>query len=80
VLGGLDTLIFSGGIGQNAPTIRQRICIGLQFLGIEMEETRNMKNQMIISSDTSKVTVLVINTNEELMIARLVCRVLKWSP
>jgi len=45
-----------------------------------MEETRNMKNQMIISSDTSKVTVLVINTNEELMIARLVCRVLKWSP
>jgi acetate kinase len=80
VLGGLDTLIFSGGIGQNAPTIRQRICIGLQFLGIEMEETRNMKNQMIISSDKSKVTVLVINTNEELMIARLVCRVLKWSP
>ena len=72
VLGGLDTLVFSGGIGEHAPEIRSRICRDLQFLGIELEETRNVKNAAIISTDKSKVCVRVMQTNEELMIARLV--------
>jgi acetate kinase len=79
VLGGLDTLVFSGGIGENAPEVRSCICGGLQFLGIELEETKNIKNNAIISTGTSQVTVRVMKTNEELMIARLVCHVLKWT-
>ena len=79
VLGGLDTLIFSGGIGEHSPEIREHICHGLQFLGIELNGTRNLKNETVISTDESNVSVLVINTNEELMIARLVCHVLNYS-
>ena len=79
VLDGLDTLVFSGGIGENAPEVRRCICGGLQFLGIELEETNNIKNDAIISTGTSQVTVRVMKTNEELMIARLVCHVLKWT-
>ncbi len=78
VLGGLDTLVFSGGIGEHTPEIRDRICQGLQFLGIELEETRNAKNGAIISTDKSKVDVRVMKTNEEVMIARLVCQVLNY--
>jgi acetate kinase len=72
VLGGLDTLVFSGGIGENAPKIRGRICDGMKFLGIELDETKNVKNASIISTGTSHVCVRVIHTNEELMIARMV--------
>ncbi len=79
VLGGLDTLVFSGGIGENVPVVRDRICQGLQFLGIELDGGRNLKNETIISKDTSKVCVRVIKTNEELIIVRLVCQVLKYS-
>lgn len=78
-LGGLDTVIFSGGIGANAAEVRERICNGLQFLGIELDETRNVMNQTTISTDKSKVSVRVIQTNEELMIARLVCHVMNYS-
>lgn len=78
-LGGLDTLIFSGGIGENAPEIRDGICRELEFLGIELDETRNIKNETIISTDASSVSVRVIKTNEELMIARLVYQVLNYS-
>ncbi|MEO5562333.1 MAG: acetate/propionate family kinase [Chitinophagaceae bacterium] len=78
VLGGLDTLIFSGGIGENMPEVRNRISRGLQFLGIELDEIRNIKNETIISTDESKVCIRVIKTNEELMIARLVCHVLNY--
>ena len=78
-LGGLDTLVFSGGIGENAPEIRQRICNGLQFLGIELDEKRNANNEAIISADHCKVIVRVIKTNEELMIAKLTCDVLDYS-
>ena len=74
-LGGIDTLVFSGGIGENAPEIRSRICDGMKFLGIELDNNRNVNNESIISSDLSKVSVRVIKTNEELMIARMVCRV-----
>ncbi len=77
VLGGLDTLVFSGGIGEHAPQIREMICKELQFLGIDLDKKKNGKNEAIISKGTSKVTIRVIPTNEELMIARLVCRVIK---
>ena len=76
VLEGLDVLVFSGGIGENAPAIRSRICEGLKFMGIDLDEKLNEKNKTIISSARSKVTVYVIQTNEEIMIAKTVCRVL----
>jgi acetate kinase len=76
VLGGLETLVFAGGIGENAPLIRARICEGLGFLGIELKETRNVENAGVISTEASRATVRVIRTDEELMIARSVCRVL----
>jgi acetate kinase len=75
-LGGLDTLVFSGGIGENAPVIRDRICEGLGFLGIEVNQKRNAKNAPLISPDAGRVQVRVIRTDEELMIARSVTRVL----
>ncbi len=78
-LGGLDELVFSGGVGENAPEIRERAVQGLRFLGIELDEKRNANNEKIISSDKSKVVVRVIKTNEELMIAILVCDVLNYS-
>ncbi len=76
-LGGLDTLVFAGGIGENAPLIRKRICDGLGFLGIELNQQRNSKNASLISRDAGCVKVRVIRTDEELMIARSVTRVLK---
>jgi acetate kinase len=75
-LGGLDTLVFAGGIGENAPTVRARICDGLGFLGIELEEKRNAANEGVISTAAGRVVVRVIRTNEERMIAKMVCRVL----
>ena len=75
-LGGLDTLVFSGGIGENAPLIRTRICKGLGFLGIKLNQPRNAKNAPLISTDAGQVAVRVIRTDEELMIARSVIRVL----
>jgi acetate kinase len=78
-LGGLDTLVFAGGIGENAPVVRARICEGLDFLGIKLDKTRNQKNGSVISTNTSRATVRVICTNEELMIARSVCRSLGLS-
>jgi acetate kinase len=75
-LGGLDTLVFAGGIGENAPTVRARICDGLGFLGIEIEEKRNAANAEVISPDGSRATVRVIPTDEDLMIARSVSRIL----
>ena len=74
-LGGLETLVFAGGIGENAPTIRARICDGLGFLGIELEEYRNVSNVGVISTAASRVEVRVIHTDEEMMIARKVCLV-----
>jgi acetate kinase len=75
-LGGLDTLVFAGGIGENAPTVRARICERLGFLGIELEEKRNSANEGVISAPAGRVEVRVIRTDEEQMIARSVCRVL----
>ena len=75
-LGGLDTLVFAGGIGENAPPVRARICEGLGFLGIELEGSRNAANAGVISTAASRVAVRVIHTDEEQMIAETVCRVL----
>ncbi|MDG3085109.1 acetate kinase [Vibrio hannami] len=69
-MGGLDALIFTGGIGENSRTVRSKVTAGLSRLGIEMDDERNKANDTLIHSDTSKVSVLVLNTNEELMIAR----------
>ena len=71
-LEGLEILVFSGGIGEHSPEARSKICDGLEFLGIELDEIHNMNNETIISSTNSKVKVFVIHTNEELMIAKLV--------
>jgi acetate kinase len=75
-LGGLDTLVFAGGIGENAPLVRACICDGLGFLGIALGESRNAETAGVISADASRVTVRVIPTDEDLMIARSVCRIL----
>ena len=75
-LGGVETLVFSGGIGENAAAVRARICDGLGFLGIEVEQKQNAANADVISSASSRVVVRVIRTNEEQMIARTVCQVL----
>ncbi len=78
-LGGVDTLVFAGGIGENAPTIRARVCNGLGFLGIEVEEKRNAANEGVISAAASRVAIRVMHTDEELMIARTVCSVLGFD-
>jgi len=78
-LGGLDTLVFAGGIGENAPVVRARICDGLGFLGIQLDETRNKADAPVISVDAGPATVRVIRTNEEVMIVKAVCRLLGFS-
>lgn len=75
VLGGIDTLVFAGGIGENLPVIRARICEGLSFLGIELDEQQNAGNAGVISR--GHVAVRVIRTDEELVIARSVCKSLE---
>jgi acetate kinase len=75
-LGGLNTLVFAGGIGENSPKIRARVCDALGFPGIELDENKNKTNAAMISSDASKVAVRVIHTDEERMIAKMVCGVL----
>ena len=75
-LGGVDTLVFAGGIGENASAVRARICDGLGFLGIELEEKRNAASAAVISTEASRVAVRVMHTDEEWMIAKTVCRVL----
>jgi acetate kinase len=78
-LGGLDTLVFSGGIGENAAPVRARACEGLSFLGIELDQKRNLTNRSVISTESSRVAVRIIPTDEESMIAKAVCRVLGFT-
>ncbi|HEV2331326.1 MAG TPA: acetate/propionate family kinase [Verrucomicrobiae bacterium] len=75
-LEGLDALVFSGGIGENAWQLRERICAGLGFLGIEFDKQANAVGADVISSKNSKATVRVIRTDEEAVIARNVFRIL----
>lgn len=79
-LGGLDTLVFAGGIGENSPLIRERICTGLDFLGVKLHRGRNAANAGLISTDASRVSVRVVRTDEEQMIARSVTRLLRLAP
>jgi acetate kinase len=79
-LGGLDTLVFAGGIGEKAPVVRARICEGLEFLGIELDGKQNGANASIISTDASRVGVRVIPTDEEFMIAKTVSQLLATEP
>ncbi len=74
VLGGVDTLVFSGGIGEHAAIIRSRLCSALAFLGVSVDSAANESHAGVISRDGSRVTVRVIPTNEELMIARATYR------
>ncbi len=76
-LGGLDTLVFSAGIGENAPAIRARICTGLQHLGVMLDEMRNEAGEAVISTDDSQATIRVMHTDEEGEIARSVVDLLK---
>lgn len=76
-LGGIDTLVFAGGIGENSPAIRQRICAPLGFLGLRVAEAKNRKNSARISPPNSGVTVRVIRTDEEWVIARATREVLE---
>jgi len=75
-LGGLDTLVFAGGIGEHAPPVRARICAGLEFLGVTLDETANNASAPLISAAAGRVAVRVMHTDEESMIARLVCHTL----
>jgi acetate kinase len=75
-LGGLEHLVFAGGIGENAPEVRARICTGLEFLGIHVDEKRNAAAEPVISTAESPVTIRVIATDEERMIAKTVSQVL----
>ncbi len=69
-LEGLDAIVFTGGIGENAAKIRRRVCAGMHWIGVELDEGRNDANETIISSSFSRVHVMVLPTNEELVIAR----------
>lgn len=72
VLGGLDTLVFAGGIGEHGAQVRAEICDGLGFIGVELDPERNAANAPVISRDDSPVTVRVMHTDEELMMVRCV--------
>jgi acetate kinase len=77
VLGGLDTLVFSGGIGENSSAVRERICAGLGFLGVRIDRRRNLQDAPVISRAADGVRVRVIRTDEEAVIARSAARVLR---
>ena len=79
-LGGLDSLVFSGGIGENSPEVRRHACEGLEFLGIALDDGRNTSGEPLISADASPTRVRVIRTDEETMIARETIRLGVPSP
>ncbi|WP_291859512.1 acetate/propionate family kinase [Marinilabilia sp.] len=79
VLGGIDTLIFAGGIGENSLEVRSRICKGLEFLGIALDEKRNLANAPVISRESEKVVVRVMHTDEEWMIAKTVSQMINLT-
>lgn len=76
-MGGLNTLVFSGGIGEHSAEVRGEICRGPEFLGVRIDQARNVATADVISSEDSAVSVRVIATNEELVIAKTVCGLLK---
>jgi acetate kinase len=76
-LGGLDTLVFTAGIGEHSPVIRARICDGLEFLGVALDDKRNEAGAAVISKEGGKVTLRVMHTDEESEIARSVIELLR---
>lgn len=70
VMGGIDALVFCGGIGENSRVVRRRICERLGWMGIEIDHGRNAENATILSSEFSRTTVMIVNTREDLVIAR----------
>ncbi|MEA3296770.1 MAG: acetate kinase [candidate division Zixibacteria bacterium] len=82
VMGGLDVLVFTAGVGENSITVRSKTCENMQFMGLEIDKKINEESngkEAIISTDDSKVKVLVVPTNEELVIARDTCRIVEQS-
>ncbi len=75
-LGGVEALVFAGGIGEHAAVVREKICEGLEFLGVRLDGARNQRDEAVISADGARVRVRVVKTDEDLMIARHVVRVL----
>jgi acetate kinase len=71
-LGGIDALVFCGGIGENSVMIRRRVCEGMAWIGMEVDPARNAAGEAVVSSDESRVRVMVIRTNEEAVIVRSV--------
>ena len=69
-LGGVETLVFTGGIGERAVEVRQRICADLDFLGVRVDPARNVANAAIISVEGSPVTIRVMQSDEDRVIAR----------
>jgi acetate kinase len=78
-MGGLDTLVFSGGIGEHAPPVRAEICGDLRFLGIEIDQERNQKSERLITTDRSRVAARVIPTDEERVMAGIVWQMIGRS-
>ncbi|MGD0965084.1 MAG: acetate/propionate family kinase [Candidatus Acidiferrales bacterium] len=78
VLGGIDLLVFTGGIGEHAAPVREKICAGLEFLGIQLDPSRNRSNAPLISRTDALVNVRIIETNEDLMIVRHSLAALGW--
>jgi len=79
-LGGLDRVVFTGGIGANAPIVRAKICAGLEYLDLKLDEARNASNDPIVSAHSSRVAVQALPTDEELTIARHVREMLTAQP
>jgi acetate kinase len=71
----LDTVVFAGGIGERSPEVRGEICDGLEFMGLQLDSSKNLRGCDIISSDESRVTVRIIPTDEELVIAQIAERI-----
>jgi acetate kinase len=76
-LGGLDAIVFTGGIGENAPTIRERVCRDAAWLGVELDTAANLQGRPRITTGRSRVSAWVVPANEELMIARHTQRLLE---
>jgi acetate kinase len=70
VMGGIDALVFCGGIGENSRVIRRRVCERLGWMGIEIDHGRNAANATVLSSEFSRTTVMIVTTREDLVIAR----------
>jgi len=82
-MGGADAIVFTGGIGENSPDVRSRICTGMEWAGLKFDDAKNQQTvgrEGMISADDSKLLAYAIPTDEELLIARDTIRVIKGEP